>query len=146
MATAIAMMIGGALVNAVAFSGSSFLFSSLRKKEEDAERKRHDLALEQLTKARDEWSRKRTAYLDYVNTRLRNEAHAKQTFNDIDKALQEYNIMTGRHLKTLAAEPKLSDFYVAETDDFYTPTDDQKIKEFIFLLLSLGLITIYVIN
>ena len=133
MATAIAMMVGGAIINAVAFSGSNYLFSSLRSKEADAERKRHDLALEQLTKARDEWSRKRTEYLDYVNDRLRKEAHAKQTFNDIDTALQEYYIMTGKQLKGVGPEPKLS--------DFYTPSDDQKFREIIFISLGLGVIT-----
>ena len=134
MATAIAMMIGGELVNAVAFSGSSYLFSNLRKTQEDAERRRHDLALEQLTKARDEWSRKRTQYLDYVNDRLQKEAHAKQTFNNIDTALHEYYIMTGKQLQAFEPEPELS--------DFYTPTDDQKIREIIFILLGLGIITV----
>ena len=42
----IAMMIGGAVVNAMAFSGSSFLFSSMSGGA--AERKRHDLAIERL--------------------------------------------------------------------------------------------------
>ena len=68
----IAMMIGGAVVNALAFTGSIFLFSSHWK-----ERKRHDLAQEQLTKARDEWSKERVKYLDYINDRLRKEAIAK---------------------------------------------------------------------
>jgi hypothetical protein len=41
MAT-IAMMVGGAIVNAVAFSGSNWLFSSLKSKQIDEERLRHD--------------------------------------------------------------------------------------------------------
>ena len=39
----IAMMIGGAITNALAFSGSSFLFNQMSG---SAERKRHNLALE----------------------------------------------------------------------------------------------------
>ena len=74
----IAMMIGGAVVNALAFTGSIFLFSSLKSSDIEKERKRHDLALEQLTKARDEWSKERLKYLDYLNDRLRKEANAKK--------------------------------------------------------------------
>ena len=42
----IGFLIGGAIVNALAFSGSNFLFSSLSKESIDRERKRHDKAIE----------------------------------------------------------------------------------------------------
>ena len=45
------MLIGGALANALAFTGSSYLFSKLSKGSIDKERKRHDLVIEQLQKA-----------------------------------------------------------------------------------------------
>ena len=60
MATA-AMVIDGAVVNALAFSGSNYLFSNLSS---DKERERHDKALEQLAKARDEYEKKRLALID----------------------------------------------------------------------------------
>ena len=41
-------LIGGALINALAFSGNNFLFSSLSKESIDKERKRHDKAIEDL--------------------------------------------------------------------------------------------------
>ena len=44
----IGFLIGGALINAPAFSGSNFLFSSLSKESIDKERKRHDKAIEDL--------------------------------------------------------------------------------------------------
>ena len=44
------MLIGGALANALAFTGSSYLFSRLSKDSIDKERKRHDLAIEKLQK------------------------------------------------------------------------------------------------
>ena len=44
-------LIGGALINALAFSGSNFLFSSLSKESIDKERKRHDKAIEDLERA-----------------------------------------------------------------------------------------------
>ena len=52
------MLIEGALVNALAFTGSSYLFSRLSKDSINKERKRHDLAIEQLQKAKVEWAKK----------------------------------------------------------------------------------------
>ena len=47
----VAMLIRGALANTLAFTGSGYLFLRLSKDSIDAERKRHDLAIEQLQKA-----------------------------------------------------------------------------------------------
>ena len=44
----IAMLIGGALANAVAFTGSSYLFLRMSKDSIDAEREGQDAAIEQL--------------------------------------------------------------------------------------------------
>ena len=51
----IAMLIGGALANALAFTGSSYLFHRLSKDSINAERKRHDAAIEALQVAQLEW-------------------------------------------------------------------------------------------
>ena len=48
----IGLLIGGALINAPAFSGSNFLFSRLSKESIDKERKRHDKAIEDLQELR----------------------------------------------------------------------------------------------
>ena len=45
-----------AVVNAIAFSGTTFVFRRLTDHGAE-ERKRHDLALEKLQRARDEWNR-----------------------------------------------------------------------------------------
>ena len=45
------MLIGGALANALAFTGSSYLFHRLPADNIDAERKKHDAAIEALQKA-----------------------------------------------------------------------------------------------
>ena len=54
----VAMLIGGALANALAFTGSSYLFHRLSADNIDAERKRHDAAIEALQKAQIEWTHK----------------------------------------------------------------------------------------
>ena len=51
----IAMLIGGALANALDFTCSSYLFHRLSKESIDAERKRHDEAIGVLQKAQIEW-------------------------------------------------------------------------------------------
>ena len=53
------MLIGGALANALVFTGSTYLFSRLSKDSIDKERKRHDLAIEQLQKTQIEWAHER---------------------------------------------------------------------------------------
>ena len=64
------LSIGGVVVNALAFSGINFVFSRLTDHGEE-ERKRHDLALRKLQKARDEWNKDLMKRLDFINKRLR---------------------------------------------------------------------------
>ena len=67
----IAMLIGGALVNALAFIGCSYLFYGLSADNIDAERKRHDAAIEKLQAAQVEWAHKRQQRIDFINNQLR---------------------------------------------------------------------------
>ena len=55
----IGFLIGGALINALAFSGSTFLFSSLSKESIDKERNRHNKAIEDLQRSQIEWAKRR---------------------------------------------------------------------------------------
>ena len=58
--------IGRAVMNALAFSGTNFVLSRLADHGEE-EQKRHDLALEKLQKARDEWNEDKMKRLDFIN-------------------------------------------------------------------------------
>ena len=109
MAT-LAMMAGGALVNALAFSGTNFIFGQLGDHGK-AEMKRHNLAVERLSKAREEYSKERQQRLDFLNKTISQQRHAERTFGDLNAAMQEYHKVTGRQLPPLRDEPKLSDFY-----------------------------------
>ena len=126
----IAMLLGGAAVNALAFSGSNYMFSLLRSSGVDKERKRHDKAVEQLQAAHEEWSKQRTERLDWINEELRCQGHAVQTFHDVDAAIRQYARVTGQNLSSLGPEPQLT--------DYYTPSDGQKSRELIFVALGLG--------
>ena len=68
------MSIRGA--NALAFTGSSYLFHGLSADNIDAERKRHDAAIEALQKAQIEWIHKRQQRINFINNQLRLERKA----------------------------------------------------------------------
>ena len=71
------------------------------------------MALERLTKSRDEWNKKRLKYLDYLNDSEKKPT-LKKTCTDINEAMNEYYIVTGNRfaLPRNLEEPKLTDFYV----------------------------------
>ena len=81
--------IGGAVVNALAFSDTNFIFSRLTD-HGAKERKRHDLALEKLQRKRDEWNRDRMKRLDFMNKRLREKNEMRTYINNVDEAMLEY--------------------------------------------------------
>ena len=54
----IGFLIGGAIINALAFSGSNFLFSTLSNESIDKARKRHYKAIEDMQLAQIEWTKK----------------------------------------------------------------------------------------
>ena len=69
--TSVAMLIGGASVNALAFTGSSYLFHRQSKESVNAKRKRHDAAIEALQAAQIEWVHKWQQRIDFINNQLR---------------------------------------------------------------------------
>ena len=85
----VAMLIGGALVNALAFTGSSYLFHRLSKDSIDTERKRHDGAIEALQAAQIEWAHKQQQRIDFINNqstqvraKSRNQIHRVKQCNE----------------------------------------------------------------
>ena len=71
MASAVAMMIGGAVVNALAFTGCHFLSSKLGNTQAaEKEREGHDKAVGQLEAAHAAWGQKRMQRLDFINEQM----------------------------------------------------------------------------
>ena len=126
------MMLGGALANALAFTGSSYLFSSLHKEDLARERKRHDLAVEHLTQSQIEWNRKRQEPIDFINKQLRAERKADVKFTELNEAMREYHEVFGKQLNPLPPKPVLS--------DFYHPSENQHFREIAFITLSMTMI------
>ena len=111
------MLIGGALANALAFTSSSYLFSRLSVNSIDTERKRDNLAIEQLQKAQIEWAHKRQQRIDFINKQLRLERASETKSTELNDAMREYHEVFGHELPPLPREPVLS--------DYYTPSDEQ---------------------
>ena len=125
----IGFLIGGAMINALAFSGSNFLFSRLSRESIDTERKRHNKAIEDLQRAQIEWVKKRQERLDYINNQIMKQRKAEKRFADLNSAMQQYFLVTGRQLEPLPPKPVLSDFYV--------PSEDHHNRELAFIALSM---------
>ena len=108
-------------MNALAFTGSSYLFHRLSKNSINKERKRHDAAIEALQKAQIEWAHKHQERIDLINNQLRLERKAETKFTELNDAMREYHEVFGNELPLLPREPVLS--------NFYTPTDEQHYRE-----------------
>ena len=66
--------------------------------------------------------------MDYINNQIIKERKAEKRFTDLNSAMQEYFIVTGRQLEQLPPKPVLSDFYV--------PSEDHHNRELAFITLS----------
>ena len=125
----VAMLIGSALVNALAFTSSNYLFHRLSKDSINAERKRHNAAIEKLQAAQIEWAHKWQQRIDFINNQLRLERASETKFTKLNNAMREYHEIFGHELPPLPREPVLS--------DFYTLTDEQHYRELGFIALSM---------
>ena len=97
------------------------------------ERKRHDLALEKLQRARNKWNMDRMKRLDFINKRLREKNEARAYINNVDEAMLEYYRVFAKQIKPLPPEPELS--------DFYHPSENQKNGELLFVVVGTGIAT-----
>ena len=119
-------------MNALAFIGSNFVFSRLTDHGEE-EHKRHDLALEKLQRARNEWNKDRMKQLDFINKRLCEKNEARTYINNVDEAMLEYYQVFAKQIKPMPLEPQLP--------DFYHPSEVQKNGELLFVAVGAGIAT-----
>ena len=82
-----------------------------------------------MQRAQIEWAKKRQEQLDYINSEIAKECIAEKRFMDLNSAMQQYFIVTGRQLEPLPPKPVLSDFYV--------PSEDHHNRELTFITLSM---------
>ena len=102
MAT-IAMMLGGAVLNATAFVGGSYLAKYLSGGgASDTEKIRHDKALEKYQKDYSEYQEKRQKLIDWKIKKKDEKYQASKNLSKTDEALELYSE---------THEPKFSDYY-----------------------------------
>ncbi len=115
-----ASMVAGGLFNAFAFAGAGYLFKIINSDGYSEEIKRHNLAMEQLTRAQQEWNQKEIEE-ERKARELRQEcSDANKDFNDINKSLENYKkvmeiVYNG---KKFTRKPHIW--------DFYTPSEDMR--------------------
>ena len=110
----IAMMIGGAVLNAAAFTGGNYLAKYLAGDSGQAaldEKTRHDKAIEAYDAAMDKYNRERTQLLDWVETNREIKAQANQNFTNTDYAFKLYNQAHPDYKLSMPTAPKFSDMY-----------------------------------
>ena len=135
MATAIGMMIGGAIVNGLAFTGSSYLFHALDKPNADKERKRHDLAIERLNRDTELWNEERKRKLDFINEELMKRNIAARDLSHMDDAMKLYNVFFNEKTKklfNLSPKPTLN--------QYYQPSEEQRKYEYLWIILGTGVV------
>ena len=128
----IAIMLGGAVLNATTFIGGSYLAKYLSGGNTDQERVRHDKALENYQKDYSKYEENRQRLLDWVDANRHNDAIASHNLSNTDKSLKLYN-RTHPDDNLEVNEPIFH--------DYYQPSNDQKIGEMIYVgggMLSLG--------
>ena len=135
----IALMIGGAIINATTFVGGSYLAKYLSgSSDSDEEKRRHDLAVEKYQKKYEEYEENRAKLNDWIMTNDRIKDEAKENFKNTDYALKLYNKIHQDEINL--REPQFS--------DFYQPSAQQKQGEIIYVgtsALAIGFAASYFI-
>ena len=88
----IALMIGGAIINATTFVGGSYLAKYLSgSSDSDEEKRRHDLAVEKYQREYEKYEENRAKLNDWIMTNDRIKDEAKKNLENTDYALKLYN-------------------------------------------------------
>ena len=124
----IAIMIGGAVLNAAAFTGGNYLVKYIAGDSGQAalaEKTRHDKALEAYQAAMETYTHEPTQLLDWIETNREIKAQGNQNFTNTDYTFKLYNQAHPDYKLTLPTAPKFS--------DMYQPSELQKQGELLFV-------------
>jgi len=122
MAT-IALMLGGAILNATAFISGSYLAKSLSG--EDTEKVRHDKALEQYQHDMGEWQKEQKLYQDWLNEQYFEKKQADENLQSTDQAFILYNKAHPSAAFKLQNKPNFK--------NYYSPSEKQKQYELLYV-------------
>ena len=118
-----ASIIATGLFNTVTFAAAGFLFSRLNHSGYEKEIKRHNEAMEKLSKAKEKRYEEKVKNKEKIEMLRQQASNANADINDTNHALKE--------LKKITREPKL--------EDYYKPPDEMKEHQLVFVsLMGLG--------
>jgi len=118
MAT-VAVIVGAVIVNAIAFTVGNALYDKFERTDGPEEKSRHHKAVEDLQKATTAWNQKRMKTLDFINNEVKHKNDAKNTFDNVDRALKFYNQTHPDTKISLPYRPVLEDFYKPSPEHNY---------------------------
>ena len=136
MAT-IALMLGGAILNATAFVGGSYLARAISGKGPDAmavERKRHDKALEKYQADWAAFQKRREKLADW-------EAEQERLRNRADQDTAATNRAVDLYAKTHPRPTSVDDHDAPQWSDYYRPSSSQRTGELAYVgggMLAIG--------
>jgi len=117
----IGFMVGSALGNALAFTGGNFIFSLANKHGFMDKIKRHNKAMEQLSKKRDEWTKQQREL-------LKREQMSVGDFKDVRYATELYHTITEEQGQKAQRVERVG--VLGEPDpqlsDYYQPSEEQR--------------------
>ena len=107
-----ASMVVGGLFNAFAFAGAGFLFSKLNHSGYKDEIKRHNLALEHLSQAKQKWYEEEVSRKNKIEEKRRQLVDANKDINITNAALSALDHLNRiMEKRSLEREPTLDDYY-----------------------------------
>lgn len=124
----VVMMVAGAVVNAIAFTGGNYLFSMADKNGAHAEAQRHNAAIEKLNREQAEYNIKRAKNQDWLATQLSRKRDATNDLYSVNSAFDTYKKLYGTDPNEAMPHPNLR---APELD--YTPSDEQQKYEKMFV-------------
>lgn len=107
MATSMAV---SGIFNTLAFSVSGYLFKLLDGKGYQKEIKRHEMAMEKLTKARELWYQNEVLKKDEISRKRQEFIASRAGMETVNRALEELRKIT-IHNRTFTRLPQLNDYY-----------------------------------
>ena len=107
-----ASMVVGGLFNAFAFAGAGYLFSKLNHSGYKDEIKRHNLALEHLSEAKQEWYEEEVSRKNKIEEKRHQLVEANKDINTTNAALSALDHLNRvMEKRSLEQEPTLDDYY-----------------------------------
>ena len=124
----------GGLFNAVAFAGAGFLFSKLNHTGYEKEIKRHNEAMEKLSRDKEKWMEKQMERKEEIQRLRQQLSDANEDINQTNKSFEILKKLQNEYQEEEENKPKL--------ENYYKPSKEMKEYKNIFFLLG-GLISGY---